>query len=186
MIIKTYYILGDEMKNKLLKYEIAGFVILGIFGAILHFTYRWSGNSPIVALFCPINESPWEHLKLLFFPYIIYGIVEIAVLKNKNIISAKYVSIVIGMVMTIALFYTVTGALSRTIEWFNILTFYIGLGVAFCIDYKMIKSAFGNEGKNLLSIVMIIITTLIFILFTFIPAEIPLFQDPINFSYGIQ
>ncbi len=169
-----------------MKYEIAGFVLLGILGALLHFAYRWSGENTIVALLCPVNESPWEHLKLLFFPFIIYSIFEIYTFKDKNIITSKYISIVIGMITTIVLFYTVLGASGKYIEWFNILTFYIGIGIAFCISYKLIDKSFGNRRTNTLSIIMIILTTLIFFLFTFMPPEIPLFQDPITQSFGIK
>ena len=46
------------------------FVLVAAFlGTLNHFLYFLSGQSPIVALFCPVNESVWEHLKLLYFPF---------------------------------------------------------------------------------------------------------------------
>lgn len=38
-------------------------------GALLHFLYQWWPNT-LTALFSPINESLWEHLKILFWPYL--------------------------------------------------------------------------------------------------------------------
>ena len=43
---------------------------VAILGSLNHFLYDWTGGSSFAALFCPINESPWEHLKLLFFPFL--------------------------------------------------------------------------------------------------------------------
>lgn len=38
-------------------------------GTILHFLYKWVPNA-VTALFSPINESIWEHVKILFWPYL--------------------------------------------------------------------------------------------------------------------
>ena len=38
-------------------------------GCILHFVYQWQPNA-ITALFAPVNESLWEHIKLVFWPYL--------------------------------------------------------------------------------------------------------------------
>lgn len=38
-------------------------------GCALHFLYDWWPNA-LTALFSPINESLWEHVKLIFWPYL--------------------------------------------------------------------------------------------------------------------
>ena len=58
----------------------AGILFTLIIGTLLHFTYEWSGENPFVALYSPVNESVWEHLKLLFFPVLLYTFFEIIVL----------------------------------------------------------------------------------------------------------
>ena len=45
----------------------AGIIFTLATGTLLHFTYEWSGENPFVALYSPVSESVWEHLKLLFF-----------------------------------------------------------------------------------------------------------------------
>ncbi len=56
------------MKNQkiLLKYQIFSIIFTFIFGTLLHFTYEWSNQNLVVSLFSAINESTWEHLKLLY------------------------------------------------------------------------------------------------------------------------
>lgn len=62
------------MDKKLLCYTILGVIFTFLAGTLLHFTYEWSGNNFWVGLFSPVNESTWEHMKLLFFPMLFYSI----------------------------------------------------------------------------------------------------------------
>ncbi|MDD7025196.1 MAG: DUF6512 family protein, partial [Oscillospiraceae bacterium] len=57
--------------NKLKCYTITGILFVIITGTISHFVYEWSQNNFILGLFFPVNESTWEHMKLLFFPMLI-------------------------------------------------------------------------------------------------------------------
>lgn len=70
-------------KNFLL-FEILSTVFILILGTVLHFTFAFSNNNPIVGIFSAVNESTWKHLKLLFFPMLITIIIGFFV-KNKSI-----------------------------------------------------------------------------------------------------
>ena len=61
--------------KQLKKYTIIGstFFVL-ITGTLSHFIYEWSGNNFIVGFFFPVNESTWEHMKLVFFPMFLFSI----------------------------------------------------------------------------------------------------------------
>ena len=54
------------MKKRLLLWETAGFLFTAAVGALLHFSYDWSGGTVLAAAFSAVNESTWEHMKLLF------------------------------------------------------------------------------------------------------------------------
>ena len=56
---------------KIRNYQIFSIIFISILGTLLHFTYRLSGENRLVAIFSSINESVWEHLKLLYFPMLI-------------------------------------------------------------------------------------------------------------------
>ena len=64
------------MSDLFKKLEIIGFFFVSIVGTLLHFAYEASGSNFIAGIFAPVNESTFEHLKLLFYPFIIYGIIE--------------------------------------------------------------------------------------------------------------
>ena len=40
-------------------------------GTACHFAFDFFGQSRLIAPFVPVNESTWEHLKLLFFPFLL-------------------------------------------------------------------------------------------------------------------
>ena len=67
-------------KSSILKFEIISTIFIMIVGTLLHFTFGWSNNNPLVGTFSAVNESTWEHLKLLFFPMLIIPIIILLVL----------------------------------------------------------------------------------------------------------
>lgn len=51
------------------KQLLLAFVLAVLAGAGLHFVYGLCPNG-VTALFSPVNESIWEHVKILFWPYL--------------------------------------------------------------------------------------------------------------------
>ena len=69
--------------KELKSYTIAGIFFVLILGCLSHFFYEWSSNNFIVGLFAPVSESTWEHMKLIFFPMLLYSLVAIPNLKDR-------------------------------------------------------------------------------------------------------
>lgn len=44
------------------------------FGFLIHFLYEWSPNV-LFALFSPVRESVWEHMKLIYWPLLLAGLI---------------------------------------------------------------------------------------------------------------
>ncbi len=76
--------------NKKILYFI-GIVFVFILGCLWHFFYPWSRQNFLVGLVAPVNESVPEHLKLLFFPFLIFSVFEYIKRgkKIKNFIFSK-------------------------------------------------------------------------------------------------
>ena len=93
--------------KKQTKVMIIGIVFTTLVGALLHFTYAFSGNNAFVALFSAVNESTWEHLKLLFFPYCIYMIYEnySTKIESNNFWTAKFIGLLCGLIFIPVVFY---------------------------------------------------------------------------------
>ena len=175
------------MNKRILKLEAIGFIFTSVLGTLMHFFYEWSGNNTFVGLFCPVNESPYEHLKLLFFPFLIWTFVENIKLSNNkfNIFTSKLIGILLGMYVTLSVFYIFEGATGKTVDAVNIASFFIGVLIAYIISYIITVSSKGKGIINGISFALLIIIGISFIFFTFYPVKIPFFMDPQNLTYGI-
>ena len=57
--------------------ETAGMLFTLLFGNLLHFVYDWTGQAGWAAYLSAVNESTWEHMKLLAVPWLVWTIVTI-------------------------------------------------------------------------------------------------------------
>ena len=89
--------------------------------------YEWSGESIIVGLFSAINESIFEHMKLLFFPMLLFAFFEAKFVNEEydNYWCAKLIGILVGVGLIPVIYYTYTGIFGVNADWFNIIIFFI-------------------------------------------------------------
>jgi Na+/H+-dicarboxylate symporter len=112
---------GGVLLN-LKRWQITGFIITILLGTLLHFTYDWSGQSPIAGALSPVNESVWEHLKMLIVPMLLFGIAEYFAYgdRQKNLIPVRFLSILVGIASILVLFYTYSGITGQHVPWLDI------------------------------------------------------------------
>jgi len=166
-------------KKIIFKFQIVNAFFTIILGTLLHFTYQWSNENLFIAAFSAVNESTWEHLKLLFFPMLITTIAgHFFVGKNTpNFICAKTIGIIVAISFTIVFFYTYTGMLGTNFAILNILTFIVAVLLGEFVAYKIIVSNFSCN-KNI-AIILLVILFFSFVIFTYFPPQIGLFRDPL-------
>lgn len=171
-------------KKYILIWQIAGFIFISLVGSILHFLYEWS-NCIIVAPFSAINESTWEHMKLLFFPSLVFAIVQSFFIKSDNYWSIKLKGIIIGSLLIPTMFYTYIGIIGRSYGVINIAIFFIASLISLYYEYKLFIGVRKIKTNDQFSLLILIIIAILYITFTFFPPRIALFQDPITKGYGI-
>lgn len=110
------------------KWEIANWIWIIAAGSLLHFVYDLTGENPFVGVFVPVNESVWEHLKLLLLPVFLFSLVEYRFFSSygARFWYAKAVGLLAGMLVIVNLFYFYTGILGRNLFVLDILTFVLG------------------------------------------------------------
>lgn len=163
------------------KRNVIAFFIISIIGTLSHFVYEWTGKPYLIGLFFPVNESTWEHLKLLFFPSLIYFAVVYFTLKEKpkNYISATAISIIAGMVSIVVMFYTYQGVLGRNIDFLNILIYFLGVAVTIYIMQRILKTqSFSSGTANIISLFFLLLTAILFVSFSFNPPSLGIFLPP--------
>ena len=165
--------------NQLKKYAMIGTLFVLFTGTLSHFIYEWSGNNFIVGFFCPVNESTWEHMKLVFFPMLIYSIFMYKKLNEKYpcILSALSLGILIGTFLIPVIFYTYTGILGYNTLTLDIMTFAFSVILAFCLVYKLTLSCRFKSCIPLFCIVVFAVM-ICFMVFTYLPPQIGLFAVP--------
>ncbi|MBQ9530718.1 MAG: hypothetical protein IJR70_01465 [Eubacterium sp.] len=174
------------MNKRLFKNQVIGFIFISISGTIGHFIFKWSGKNPLIGLFFSVNESPWEHLKLLFFPFLAFTVYTAIKFKQDkfNIFFANCVSVYLGMWSILSYYYTFTSATGNASEFINVSSFFVGVAVSFIVSYFLINNSIGRGMPNAFGIIIFILTSFAFFLFTFKPPYIPLFQDPQTLTFS--
>jgi len=157
-------------------WAVTGIIFIVFFGTLLHFLYEWTGSNQIVGVFAPVNESVWEHLKLLFWPAVLFYIVEWIFSAKMNFLPAKAVGLVAGMLIIVAGYYTYTGIAGCHALWADILLF---VAAVVCMQYKSFKIQSLNRdiliGYSTIAALIILAFAAAFVVFTFYPPDIPLF-----------
>ncbi len=175
------------MEKSLKRFGKIGFIFTGIMGVLLHFLYNVTGQSIIVAPFSAVNESTWEHMKLLFFPLLVFAFIEYRLIGKsyENFWCVKLSGTVAGLLTIPFLYYTYKGAFGVSADWFNIAIFFIAAAVTFMLETAMLKRNVNCRLSPLVSVSIIILIAVLFVVFTFAPPRIPLFMDPVEGRYGI-
>lgn len=175
------------MKKNLLFFQIMGFIFTCVLGTLLHFLYDWTGGNVIVALVSGVNESTWEHMKLMFYPMAIFSIIQYKFIGSDYLKfwSTKLTGLILSLILIPIFYYTYTGIFGVNADWFNIAIFFISAALAYFAEYQLFKSEKGFDINTKSAIIILAAISLLFTANTFSPPEIPLFQDPITKMYGI-
>ena len=175
------------MKKSLSLWQFTGFIFTGIIGALLHFTYSWSNESIYFAPFSAVNESIWEHMKLLFFPMFIFSIVEYFIIGDQyeNFWPTKLKGILLGSLLIPIFYYTYSGIIGKQFDLMNIIIFYIADATAYIFEYKAFRKSKQKCYAPYIAFIILCVIALIFVIFTFITPTIPLFKDASKDIYGI-
>ncbi len=174
------------MKKDMTLWQYAGFVFTAVLGTLLHFLYDWTGGSLLVAPFSAVNESTWEHMKLLYFPMLVFALIQSRFFRErKDFWCVKLAGILTGLVLIPALFYTLGGIFGRTPDWVNIAIFFISAAIAFLVEARLFKKDSPNCRAPFIAFAIIVLIGVLFVVFTFWTPQFPLFRDPLSGSYGI-
>ena len=171
--------------TKIKNFQIVSAVFVSILGTLLHFTYEFFGENIFVASFSAVNESVWEHLKLVFFPMLVTTIIGYFYVKKNtsNFLCSRLFGTSVAMLFIIIFFYTYTGIIGKSILFIDISSFFIAVILGEYLSYKLITSNF--KCNSLISLFILILVLMCFIVFTYFPPNVEIFKDPVLNQYGI-
>ena len=176
--------------QKLIKnLAIWGAVFVIIFGTLLHFFYDWSGHNFLVGFLAPINESVWEHMKLVFTPMILFAFIDYYYLRGKvdDYCFALLKQISFAIIFIIAVFYIYTSFVGHSVLAIDISSFIVAVILAKWFGYAILTKRFKQwefKGINTVAAIVLVALAAFFVLATINPPQIGLFKDPVDNTYG--
>ncbi len=174
------------MKRSIGLWQLLGFGVTSLGGTLLHFLYDWLGEAMWIAPFSGVNESTWEHMKLLFWPMLLFAIVQSFFFRDRqDFWCVKLKGILLGLILIPVIFYTYNGVIGKSPDWINIAIFFLCAAISYMYEARQF-----SRGKTVcknpkLAIAVLCAIAALFVIFTFKTPEIGIFKDPLTGTYGM-
>jgi len=175
------------MKKQVRKWELIGIAVIAGVGAVMHFAFEWSGELRLVAVFAAVNESVWEHLKMTYWPALLYAALSYRKLKgaSDNFTIAKAAGIYVMPAAIVGLFYAYTAITGSESLIADIAVFVVAIALGQLASYRILAMPRLSRRLYILAIVGIVALGVIYALFTFYPPQAQIFMESATGTYGI-
>ncbi len=151
------------------------FVAATLLGACLHFVYAIFPN-PVTAIFSPINESLWEHLKILFWPYLL-GALYLTRGGEKGCRIPWMLSALVLCAVMLAAGYVYHILLLGEALAADVALYVLLMAAGFLLLPGLFRAAAGRRGlREAVTLAFLALGSLL-VLFTFLPPDQVLFAD---------
>ena len=148
------------------------YLFVAIVGTLWHFVHNLTGENRFVGYFFPINESTWEHMKLVYFPMLLC----MAVFVRKFDVHWLLGNL-IGTWLIPVIFYTYNGILGFGVMALDIINFYVSVLAAFVFVYKTLNAKWSTAACMAIRIGYIA-QGILFIACTYNPLTLGIFAEP--------
>lgn len=178
---------------------IFGGIFVSLAGSMCHFLYQWTNCNPVVGLFVAVNESTFEHTKILVFPVLLFYVVDFTILNFPSFFYDRHsfiielvahtisaaVSACVGVFSVIAGYYVLSDWLHYEHMWSDITLFVISAFVAQLMGWVCGSYLEPTLFKVIFAAFVILVIGFCHIHFTVSPPEWQfIFRDPRGF-YGV-
>lgn len=169
--------------NKIKFFSI--FMIL-IFCFITHFLYDVF-PSFLTSLFFPVNESIWEHMKMLVSSILIWEVILYFIFKINNyyfenfflnVLCTCLCSVFIFLIIYFPLYFIFGHSF-----FINVILLFASIFFSVNVGFSILNKY--NYNLEFFSFIAIIVIVIMFGIFTYYPPQNTIFLDPVSGSYGI-
>lgn len=164
------------------KWEVAGLFFVLIWGNLFHFVYDWSGQNYLVAAVAAVNESVWEHVKLLTLPWVLWSVAEAIALRRSregSVLIGRALGLAAGAAFIIAAYYTYVGVTGANVSLVNVLIFQVAVLLAFFVSWRVQdRGKLRGKGWAALGVLVLLSMAALAVYWTYFPPALPLFTDP--------
>lgn len=177
-------------RKTLVRFQVGAVVFIMLVASALHFAYELSGFWGPMALFGSVNESTYEHLKLFFWPGLLYALVQHAYVKEftNNYWVAKAAALLVSPTVLIVSFYFYLGIVlpinGKGTLFASIATGLLGVVVGEYVAYRIMLSRPLASGVRRLGVPTLVALTIMFSTMTFFPPRMFLFENFFGYEYS--
>lgn len=168
------------------KIKIINVVFLFLLSFLWHFMYDWFPNN-IFALVFPVNESIWEHMKIIYYCLLLGSVLEFYLCKKNNIkINNFYIEAMVKSLLGVIFYLIIFIPLYLWLGESMIISIGLMLVTYIFMEFIGYKILVGEElNINILPVIIIVLGCIMFVILTFYPLHNFLFFDEVKFGYGI-
>lgn len=166
------------------------YAVIGIFiiSFIVHFIFELYPNI-LLSIFFPVNESIWEHMKMIFTSILIYSLIDKIILDKHDVeYNNFYLQVFVTAIISIPIYLIIYLPIYKIFGEKLIISIIILLIVYIIIEliaYHLLTHKEYNVPNYIITF-LIIITYAIFTYFTYNPPKNFIFYDTHNQTYGIK
>lgn len=169
------------------KIKIISTILVILLSFLFHSIYDKFPNILTSFLF-PVNESIFEHMKIIFLSYIVSFIFEMIIMKLYNINNNLKTSVVFNIVFNIVFFNIIFIPIYLIFSHNTVITISIYIFTIIItefLSYKLLQNKKEFKFINKYYYIILIIIFMLFIYFTYYPIKNMLFIDEYNKKIGI-
>lgn len=150
----------------------------------LHFLYKVFPNF-LMSLFTPINESIFEHMKMIFTSYFLVSLLYsfFQKEKRKTYLFPFLVTSLFCIFLYLGLFLPIYSLIGENM-FFTLLWLFLAILLSNSINYILSTLPY-QKYQTFLSLGILLLFLSVSYLFTYYPPKWEFFKDPTNSSYGI-
>ena len=170
------------------RWEVAGLFFVLIWGNLFHFVFDWSGENELLGAIAAVNESTWEHMKLMIVPWVLWSVVEALALRRCRIhvLAPRAAALLVGTLFIPVAYYTYVGISGANVAIINIIIFQLAVLLAFFLSWRLLdKGRLQGLIWTVLGGAAVLAMLALTVYWTYFPPQIPLFTDPLTGKTGI-
>lgn len=173
-------------RSDIKKFILINSIFIFLFGFIAHNLYEWFPS--FITIIFPVNESLYEHLKLIFIVPIIIGIITYFVYYRKREYHNYFFSLFLTVLANILFFYALYLPIYFRFGEQMIITFiiyFISIVASQIVNYYLLNILKDRWWLNIIAGILLVISAIILIYFTYNPLKNSFFFDSAKEVYGL-
>lgn len=164
------------------KVIINSIIIFGI-SVLIHSFYNLLPND-FTLIFFPINESIWEHMKMIFTSYMLFLLIKFIFNKlDKNDLSATVISSIFNIIIFLIIYIPIYKLFGEKLI-ITLIVYFITIFLSNILWSKITNKKINKNINNLFGIAILVVY-LIFTYLSFYPLNNNIFYDNENNKHGV-